>query len=488
MGLLRGLPKQWIVRPATGESRQAAGSGGVEPRRFQDREILTAPGVPVHRLTRPDGGDFGRVIGWVISAGRLHHRDDVIELEPDDLAQWFRDLGGSFVMLWRDAKGVHLREDASGGLPCVFHPDYRIAASTTSALARAVEERLEPDEEANAVFAFPKRIGFLPFGLTSCRDVRRLQPNHVLDLDTFAATRVWPDAGFRPAGRMSAGECRAAVAEACDIVRRNLRAVLEAGSAVLYLSGGHDSRMVLAAGQGLAGTLNCETYAASETLDSHIAARVAAAAGRRHRRVPILPASHEDIDAWVARTGHSIYDNVTHLCPTAEANADHDFTLAGTIGELARASNWMPGDAHRENLDMDTLLQRLRLPGMPVIRRAGEIWRSELPDADAARMLDIAKIEVIQGCWAGASAYGHALSLPTLHVFSGQRLNEIALSLDKDYRDSAGFYRDFMQMAAPALLEIRVNRAAGLDRLRFAREELRELTPTRIKRLVKPLR
>lgn len=488
MGLLRGLPKQWIVRPAAGGSRQAAGSGGVEPRSFEDREILTAPGVPVHRLTRPDGGDFGRVIGWVISAGRLHHRDDVIEVEPDDLAQWFRDLGGSFVMLWRDAKGVHLREDASGGLPCVFHPDYRIAASTTSALARAVDERLEPDEEANAVFAFPRRIGFLPFGLTSCRHVRRLQPNHVLDLDTFAATRVWPDAGFPHAAGMSADECRAAVAEARDIVRRNLRAVLEAGPAVLYLSGGHDSRMVLAAGQGLAGTLDCETYAASETLDSHIAAKVAAAAGRRHRRVPILPASRDDIDAWVARTGHALYDNVTHLGPTAEVNVDHDFTLGGTIGELARATNWMPGDAHRDDLDMETFLQRLRLPDMPVIRRTGEDWRAGLPGADAARLLDIAKIEISQGCWAGASAYGHALSSPTLHVFSGQRFNEIVLSLDKGYRASAGFYHDFMQSTAPELLGIPVNRAAGLDRLRFGREELRELTPTRIKRLVKPYR
>jgi hypothetical protein len=107
---------------------------------------------------------------------------------------------------------------------------------------------------------------------------------------------------------------------------------------------------------------------------------------------------------------------------------------------------------------------------------------------DAALALDMAKIEQIHACWSGVEGYGHDLAQPTLHPFSGQRLNEICLALPKAYRLGNGFYGDVMTHLWPELAAVPINRAAGPARLRFWRDEIKAMVPASLKRRLKPLR
>ena len=125
----------------------------------------------------------------------------------------------------------------------------------------------------------------------------------------------------------------------------------------------------------------------------------------------------------------------------------------------------------------------------PAVRAAGQAWLDSIPaTADAVMILDLAKIEQVHGCWAGSAVYGHPVALPSIYPFSGQRLSEISLSLPAAYRIEANFYRDYMQAVWPEMLNIPVNRAVGLHRLRFLRREITRRIPSRLKRWLKPLR
>ena len=479
----RDLPKQWLIcrkKPKTvieGHSQE-----------FSGYCIQAANHLPVLRLMDANENQIGCLIGWVIYQARLYRRNDEIYLaDNESIEDFFSALGGQFVLFWKDPSGrTYLRENSSGSFPAVYAPELEAVASTVTMLQTV--GALEESAEVKAVFNFPESRGFLPFGLTSKNGAYRLMPNHVLDMNTFSSHRVWPDKKFCSQPPLSADEINAHVKSISQIVKRNTQAILGQGETVLYLSGGHDSRMVLAAARGNTGNIRCETLGTAASLDAYIATKVARIAQVAHRTVEVIPASRDEVWSWLRRTGFTMYDPVSELVATAVANAPANHPVSGTGAELGRGSNWNKEDILSKTIDLDGLLSRLRIPDKPVIRQAGQAWLESLPDADAAMILDIAKIEQIHGCWAGAAVYGHPLPLPSLLPFVSQRINEMALSLPKEYRKNGQFYQDYMKLLWPELLEVPVNKAQGIARLKFWRTEVKSRIPQRLKRWLKPFR
>lgn len=482
------LPKQWVIS----HSPLAEAPGG-KLDSFAGLSLAVADAVPMLRLLDHDGEERGRMIGWVIEGESLHDIDGTLRLAEGETPEaLFRRLGGRFVMVWRATDGrLLLREDSSGSLPAIHVPAAGLVGATVTLLDMLCP--LEIDEEIESIFAFPAQRGFLPFGLTPRHGAHRLMPNHVLDLENFSTARAWPDAAFCTRNDPDAAEISALADEAAAILHRQMQAILSRGQSVIYLSAGRDSRTVLAAAREMTARLRAETFCDSDrdTLDAHVAARVAAVAGIPHRRVPVLAATTQDVTAWLTRSGRMMYDTVTQLGPTAAANDPGRPPIAGTGAEIMRASNWNEGDAAQPVLDLDRLLARIPMPTMPThpaIQRAGQAWLDKLPPMDAAMALDLAKIEQIHGCWAGAEAYGHPIPYPTLHPFSGLRLNEIALTMPKRHRLENRLFHDIVNRLWPELLTVPLNRARGLSRLRFWRSELKELIPRSIKWRLKSLR
>ncbi len=478
------FPKQWLITQTQPEPVICG-----QTDRFENLHIQTAAAVPIVRLVGSDDQDMGRLIGWVIREDTFYRKNADLHLPPGTSAEdIFATLGGRFVMLWKAGDGrILFREDSSGNLPSSYCPTSRAIASSVTLLD--VLSPLAQAEDINAIFAFPQRRGFLPFGLTSRQGARRLTPNHALDLTDFSARRIWPTAEFCKRPDQTEAATHDQVQEAAKIVQRHMRAILAQGETVLYLSGGHDSRMVLAAGRENARNLRCETFGEPNCLDMYVSSRVTKLAGVAHRNVVFLPSTRDQVKAWLHRTGYAMYDPVAELVATTIANEPVNNPISGTGSELPRATNWTVDDIGAARIDIGMLLKRIRVPDHPAVRAAGQAWLDSIPaTADAVMVLDLAKIEQVHGCWAGSAVYGHPVALPSIYPFSGQRLSEISLSLPASYRSEARFYRDYMQAVWPELLTIPVNRAVGLDRLRFLRREITRRIPSRIKRWLKPLR
>ena len=480
----REFPKQFVISPAAGPAPAIAGAREEIAAGWR---VQAAPSVPLVPIEDGGGWRVGLLIGWSIVGGRLLAHGEPLRLGAGQTVEGLLpDLAGRAVCLWRGAGGARLQGDAGGFLPVVWAAERGMAASTSTLIDLLAP--CEVHEAAAAVFDFPRRRGFLPFELTHHRGVRRLLPGHRLDLDRMEAERVWPPPELCAAPLVDEAEAAALVREVADRVRAQVGAFFDGSPAHLYLSGGHDSRMILAAARPHAADLVCETLVNAAGLDLHIAAKAARAAGARHLAVEVIPSSRPEVADWLRRAGWTIYDPVSELAATAKANERAVPVMDGSGAEILRASNWSAEDLEAERLTVETLLRRSRLPDVPVFRAAAEAWLAGIPACDATMALDIAKIDLIHGCWAASSIYGHDTQIPSISPFASQRNNAAALRLPKRWKLGEETYRIWMERLWPEGLDVPVNRAQGLDRLRFLKTEIKGRIPTWVKRAIKPYR
>lgn len=474
------FPKQWVIT-----SDDPGEIIGGKQDLFSGWYVTVAESVPILRLCHADGSEFGRLIGWVIEGQHLHLEDRTLKLTPQDTPdRFFERLAGRFVMLWRDAAGgVRFLEDASGGLPAIYVPDARMIGATVTLLDCV--HPLPVDRDVEDIFNFPERRGFLPFGLTPKQGAYRLMPSHELELDGFSVKRIWPDV---PLVRIDADGLSEQARETASVLREQVAAVLAQGETTLLLSGGRDSRVVLAAARDRTATLRTETLGNSRSRDVFIAGRVAQMAGLPHRQLSVLPCPDQELTDWLDRSGRMMFDPVSRLGPTVRANDTGALSISGTGAEIMRASNWGAPDLSDDKLELSRLLEKIRMPDHPRIRRAAQNWLDELPDIDAPHALDLAKIEQIHGCWSGAAVYGHVQKRPSILPFSGRRLYDLALKVPLADRLEETFHTAVLNELWPELERVPTNRVSGLARLRFWREELRDIVPETLKRMIKPLR
>lgn len=174
--------------------------------------------------------------------GQMERAEDIPDLTAG--------LGGRWVIVARDPSGTFLYHDAAGARQVHFAARDGVTWCGTRAetLAKILGSGIDPQAKAyarSADFVFMSGGRWWPGDGTLFRGVRRLLPNHRLDLGSGAVSRYWPDAGIGPI----------AVDRAVDTVAEMLRGLMRAASErfelVLLLTGGRDSRTALAASRDL---------------------------------------------------------------------------------------------------------------------------------------------------------------------------------------------------------------------------------------------
>lgn len=449
--------------------------------------LYAHPSLPCVRISTPQGRKIAAILGYVILDGVYYTKDANLTISEDQLDVLLDEAGGAFVVLRDNADGRFFQLNIAGALPAVFSAERGLIAST-STTARTFAD-FEDDAEVHEIFNFPKSRGFLPFGLTARRGLERLHPNHRLHLSTFSTQRVWPEPSFAVLDRNRPLETQPLVADIANRVCRNTEAVMSAGEGVLNLSGGNDSRMTLAACRNVRDRLETQTFVSPGDREGAMAARVAGAAGIAHRKIPLTTSSHQSIEDWLNRTGYTIFENVARMTDCVVENDRGLQQIGGTCAELSRATTWDAEDLGHKTLPVERLLYMIRIPDVPRVHAAAERWLAGLPSScDRVFALDLAKIEQIHSNWASSSIYGHMLDRPTIYPFVGVGIYESILGLPNDYRLRNGFFRDFVSLLWPELLHAPVNEVTGIDRLIYWRQELKDMMPTKMRRIIRPFR
>ncbi|MBD3679800.1 MAG: hypothetical protein HUJ27_15545 [Rhodobacteraceae bacterium] len=202
--------------------------------------------LPRCLLTDTKGICIGILLGVAVheTKGILGAREVVSEPGTtafEKIEAFFEFLSGRFVIICREEGMERVYPDPAASLGVVYDATTKTVGSTTFlVLDREVEPT--PTFDAVAIRGGQSNYGL---GYTCDANVRRLIANHYLDLGSFETYRYWPspDHVFET-GSLSSDEVVDMIAAS---VARTASAIIRSRETLLSMSGGRDSRFLVAA-------------------------------------------------------------------------------------------------------------------------------------------------------------------------------------------------------------------------------------------------
>ncbi len=419
---------------------------------------------PTLGVTQLDGAD-GAPLGWILGsaldlragrplAGRLQlNATATSEAKNHEAicADILDRLHGTFLIVYCAPRFARIYPAVTACLGCVYDASSGRVASTPLAL-------LGPDDYLGRVSSGGRgeidgALAANVFDLTCVDGVRRLLPNHFLDLDTMRMQRFWPTAEFR--------EDRHPV-EAMDAIRTIGAAALGAlprdRSLLAPLTAGRDSRLILALCQ-LAGT-SVEAFTIGHArdiapIDVEMAPAVAKLAGVSHRLVDGVVSSPHSEREWIERSGRALIDSNTRLFETLRCFASESYVLPGFGGEIARGMLWRTIDRSDTQISAIAALNRINaLITDSNIAAAGR-WLSSVEGLSTFAKLDLLFWEVARP--RGAQIYGPDFVYEDVALLLHPRILQSMLRLPVEYRRTRRLARDFMDIYRPELTRLPFN-------------------------------
>jgi hypothetical protein len=404
---------------------------------------LAVNDLPIQPLTH--GSKF---LGWCIGypLGKQS-----IAVDPNNIDSFYERFGGSWALLLVGMNRLML--DPGGQLAAVYNTQEHVVASTPTLIRSAQPRNLQFERDVG----FPEHDGWFPFGLTSRANVRRLLPNHQLDLERWTIRRHWPTANTDLALRT---DIKPMVRSVCDLIARTTRIASEQHRLEFTVTAGHDSRMVLACARDLAADARFFTYSDKheETRDVHIAHRLATVARLEHRFIPFVEAKEDERAAWLNRTGHAAAGGIMNIHPTLQQLDPSCALVTGMGGEIGRSFYYRRGDYAQMPITSDVLLTRIGRPPSARLLEAGAHWLQSIAHYDPFVKLDLLYIENRLGCWAAPQRFSNLTSKFEFTPFNYRPLINTLLQLPRYYRWRDRLPYDVTRFAWPELMRFPVNR------------------------------
>jgi hypothetical protein len=387
-------------------------------------------------------------------------------------------LGGRWVLIVADGKTVWLLHDAAG-LRQVHYTDSTlptpICASQPGLIAR--ELGLPPDREAVESILTPEAVAeseyWWPGDSSPYAGVRRLLPNHCLDLTARRVFRYWPS---RP---RTCTPLNDAVAQTCESLRRMIVAGAARFDLALGLSAGLDSRIILAASREIRHRLQYYSIRFPSNSGNHpdltVPARLVESLGLTNHHW--LPCSDQVRTEY--RDLH--FESVAFARPqhgsTGQAFEDHFprqcVAMLGHCSEVGRSFYRRRGTV-REPLD-GSVLARLTFMGVNAFaaRHFGAWLEEAEPVAKACGydVLDLFYWEQRCGSWLAMGYQELDLAREVFVPFNCRDLLAKLLAVDARYRGGDDLmHREMIRHAWPELLTVPINPPAPVPFARRMRD------------------
>jgi hypothetical protein len=422
------------------------------------------PTLPVSILSDSEGGHIGWLLGYPISPdGILISERCAIGAKGSEAGfahavdGFIGELAGRFAAILVAPTCSRVYVDPAGQRPVVFNSSERRVASSLG-LATS-----HPDWDVDLMDSVDveRCDRWYPFGLTPDRNVRRLLPNHGLDLNDFTTRRIWP--GLQDVEFGGARDPREWVARIADKARSNIAAVSLRYPIQMSLTGGRDSRMLLAVSKPYLSNIEYFTIGlpdASGMRDGRVASELARRFGLRHRILEWRESSAAVLDDWQKRTGFGVAGRTGKSAATLSQLDSSRVVMYGLCIEVGRSERWRASDFSGAALAAEELLVRFKIPVQERLLSEATKWLKELPVSNRLDILDLAHIEQRLGCWAGPSYDGYPGRI--VMPFSDRGIFRLMLELPRRYRFEQRLALDLIRNRWPALLGVPFNREPGL--------------------------
>jgi len=310
-------------------------------------------------------------------------------------------LGGRWCVIAEMDGEVRLFTDAAGLRQVMYAPVEGTVwcASQAHVLAEALGFAFDP--EALSFAASPAILDapdyWWPGDRTPYSGIRRLLPNHFLDLKTGECRRFWPVEALSPL------PLEVVVPRASRRLSQLVQAAARRFELSLSLTAGWDSRLVLAASREVADRIQSTTVQLigmrPDNRDLQIAARLARAGGLSHTIVPVGENLRPGFRAayWQSATAAH-----AHWAPDAQALFDHyqlsRVAMTGSASEIARCfyhSDPVPA----ASVTPESLCDLIGMSHHPFARKALAVWWADCPRLPGYHPLDLLYWEQRAGSW-----------------------------------------------------------------------------------------
>lgn len=418
------------------------------------------------------GQDVGFLIGYPV------HIDETCvltselaldcELGADQIAKAVLDcLSGSFLLFVAVGGMEYIYPDAAASIGLVYEYASETAASSVHAI---LGENYHSRMDRSLISAFGADVdGWFTAGLTAHSGINRLLPNHRLCLTDRVIDRFWPAA--LPRYQANPDDL---LQEMADEIDRVITALVRSGPTAQGLTGGNESRALLACNRTSRANVQFVTAAVpGAELDIHLAKRLVKVTGIQHRILPCVKATDNEIEAWRRGAGHAQSGMNALYYPTI-APLDGHYLVGGVAGEVGRGFFWPKDLSPETRIDARFLVTQMKLPEHPVLLDQILAWLDELPEGmDPYQILDLAYLELRVGPWAfgqGSSGDGTKDVGPLISRRQFTRM----VSMTPGFRLNPGFLPALAKLADPATLSVPINKYGDLrDAWNFVMKAIR---------------
>ena len=376
------LPRQWVL------TRDESSL----PEEWE-RDVLAGWHLGYHPFAsvHPIQADDGTALGWAIEplAFLQEGRDSLIEgalrlpvAEGDSPTEIERALygrdelgqstGNGLAGSWVAIVFAGIDENRFGRVylgakhSVLYSPEHSVVATSHNLIPD-----VRRDEMLSRAFDPLTTNAYFTFGLTAFEGIRRLLPNHALDLGTFEPVRHWP------AGAFDRLEAKDGVSLIVDHSRRLMDVLATRYRAFrVFLSAGRDSRAILSLLQPL--VERGVDVRLSTTTGRDFASRVDLQAARRLARISGLPhhvksfrqqrhstVQDKELRRGFVRIGEARAGGYLASAAMSNKKPAHEtdpqlFSLGGMAGETGRGFYW--GQAIPSMVSAEDLVRRVQAP------------------------------------------------------------------------------------------------------------------------------
>lgn len=366
-------------------------------KRLNQLWVSHAPDLPCIPVKDASGHVAGVLLGFPIdlTSGKCitkewqapgHLNNDVEAGIHQSLAA----LAGRFLWVCETSTLRRIYPDAATQISCVWDRETGSAGATALAI---LDEAGYAQRFDHAQFAMlcQENAGWFPAGLTAHAGVSRLLPNHYLNIDTWSAHRF----DIRPQLPKVSGP-EETVEHIIQTIGTQIGALMMADRPpLLSLTGGHETRMILACARQWADDLTFVTVEQGNHTrqDMALAQQISQEHQLRHRLVEARQADRAGQERYLRRTGHAAADANLLQHATWRSLRPGTVLVGGLGGHIARAPLWFDEDTQDMTLSAGELVSRMGLLANDKTLRYLDTWLEGLAGEPADRILDLAVLE-----------------------------------------------------------------------------------------------
>lgn len=464
--------RQFLLGPA------GAGVGPDWPRRSVDAGRLTLTSHPDLLVTQVVDREVElTLLGFMLDPQHPAWSDSEIlrAIAPNstndtDLFQDLSLMGGRWALIIVRATDRFLVHDACGLRQVVFaaRPDGVWCASEPGFLASELSLQIDPAAQRfmKSLYARSYRESYFPGSATPFSEVKRLLPNHRLDLFTGEVRRYWPTT---PVRRRSIDF---AANQAATMLRGVVAAAAKRSQLALALTGGIDSRAVLAAAREFAPDLFVYTLVGDSITGSAGDARIARAVVDRqriaHHTIDCSSAADADFVRVCRASSAASHDQWTRVAfGLSRSYPQNRLALTGSCSEIGRR-----GFRRIERVTPRGLAQLENMVASGEARTWIAEWLEDVgstQEETGYQTVDLLYWESRLGSWLAAAHLELDIVQETLAPFNCRAILETLLSVDTRDRDPPRslLHRRIVQRLWPGLMANAFNSAGPATKIRL---------------------